>query len=528
VSKETVRSRSFFSYIARSPGETFPVSVGVNRISVGVSDVAVTQRVASMLRNGAKDAMFVGRYFVRMTRIISLIAVAFVASSELSVHAQDSQPGDPIRASVKGAVDWIARQAVPVKDEPGAILFRENADTGGRPEARVYGGTAGVLIFLENAAHVLKDDRARKLADETARGLVVTRRMLEKVGPTWSGKGATGAASLYVGDAGIGHAFLVRARLRKDKAALATAVQIADGIVARGTREGDTLRWPDGQTDIIYGSAGTVLFLVELAAESGEKRFAEAAAAAGRWLAAQAVTSRVATDSRPRRLSWPMGGRNRHMPNFSHGTAGIAYALARVGAATGDATCTEAAKDGAAWLIDHAIHEGDGLTWPAVEGSSTKMGGWCHGPPGTARLFLFLHRHTGEQRYLDVALSSARWVIGYADAATAKKAALPPSLCCGVAGALDFFCDLYRATGKQEFADFARRAGEYLVGAGVRDGDGLKWRNGASAHGGREQEFGIDLMLGASGEALALLRLATLHEKQDPVSHLPDRAIGTP
>jgi hypothetical protein len=35
------------------------------------------------------------------------------------------------------------------------------------------------------------------------------------------------------------------------------------------------------------------------------------------------------------------------------------------------------------------------------------MGGWCHGPPGTARLFLLLHRQTGEQRYLDVALASA-------------------------------------------------------------------------------------------------------------------------
>jgi len=32
-------------------------------------------------------------------------------------------------------------------------------------------------------------------------------------------------------------------------------------------------------------------------------------------------------------------------------------------------------------------------------------------------------------------------------------------------------------------------------------------------------------MLGASGEALALLRLATLDQKVDPVRHLPDRAV---
>jgi hypothetical protein len=33
-------------------------------------------------------------------------------------------------------------------------------------------------------------------------------------------------------------------------------------------------------------------------------------------------------------------------------------------------------------------------------------------------------------------------------------------------------------------------------------------------------------MLGTAGEALALLRLATLHQPIDPIEHLPDRSVG--
>jgi hypothetical protein len=118
--------------------------------------------------------------------------------------------------------------------------------------------------------------------------------------------------------------------------------------------------------------------------------------------------------------------------------------------------------------------------------------------------------------------------MSYAKDAEAKFGAsgkIPPSFCCGVAGALDFFCDLYRVTGKQEYADFAARAGDYLVRVAKPDGDGVKWLNGASSHENSAQQHGVELMLGASGDAFALLRLATLRQDPDPVRALPDRAV---
>ncbi|MDO8348954.1 MAG: hypothetical protein Q7T30_01870, partial [Planctomycetota bacterium] len=64
------------------------------------------------------------------------------------------------------------------------------------------------------------------------------------------------------------------------------------------------------------------------------------------------------------------------------------------------------------------------------------------------------------------------------------------------------------------------------------DGDGRKWKNGQSVPGGpvatSSTGHNVDLMLGAAGEALALLRLMTIDRAVDPVRGLPDRAVGAP
>jgi lantibiotic modifying enzyme len=227
------------------------------------------------------------------------------------------------------------------------------------------------------------------------------------------------------------------------------------------------------------------------------------------------------------------------MPNFSHGTAGVAYALARIAAATGDQELLQAAKDGAQWLLEHAVADGEGLKWAASDrGTSAFMGGWCHGPAGTGRLFLLLESITGDKRYGETARKGARFVVDYAKKAgegkgeDGKPPYVPPSYCCGVAGVVDFFCDLHRVTHDPADAAFARKAGEYLVEVAIADGDGRKWKNGQSVPGGPvaadSKGYNVDLMLGAAGEALALLRIMTLDRAADPVRGMPDRAVAAP
>jgi len=450
------------------------------------------------------------------------------------VRSQADPSDDKIRATIEKTITWIAAQQQPVRDHEGAVLFSAPGEP--RRQTQVYGGAAGILLFLENAAAVFDDARTRDLADACAAGLRASRRNADGKPLTWMRDDIPGAASLYVGDAGIGHAFLVRARLRGDEGALGFATEVGDSLLARGKRTDDRMSF-DEQVEIIYGGAGTALFLLELGQETKEARFLDAARAVGHALIAAAEAKEPDAKDAPRQLTWRWQlANNAAYVNFSHGTAGVAYALARIGAATGDAACAEAATGGAAALLAQAITEGDHTVWPVLAGSTRTMGSWCHGPPGTARLFLYLHALSGEPRYLDVALASARWVMAQApqeasgDAqpgeAAAAAPAFPPSFCCGVAGVLDFFCDLYRATKAPEFKQFARRAGGYLLATAKVDGDGVKWARGASAHPGQANAFQTDLMLGAAGEGLALLRLYTIDRDPDPVRHLPDRRVS--
>lgn len=471
-----------------------------------------------------------------MTESLAARIPLLVLVTAAVLEAQQAPTPATLRETVQGAVAWIARQAVPVRGVADAVAFPSSEGSRQPAETFVYGGAAGILILLENAAAVLDDAKARALADQTANGLLAARRTDSRDHVSWT-RGSMSPSGLYTGDAGIGQAFLVRHALRADEKALATAVEIGDALIARARTDGDTLSF-DTQDDIIFGNAGTALFLLELAQASGGKRFLEAAQKTGHGLLAAAERVPSTADPARRLPTWPLhlGAKTVHMPNFSHGTAGVSYALARIAAATGDQDLLAGAKDGAQWLLEHAVADGNGLKWPARDPGDTCMGGWCHGPAGTGRLFLLLAALTGEARYREAAVKGARFVVDYADRMAAGKGAdgkppyVPPSFCCGVAGVIDYFCDLQRITHDPADAAFARKAGSYLIEVAVQDGDGRKWKNGQSVPGGPVAAdtagFNVDLMLGAAGEALALLRLLTLEQPVDPVRGMPDRAVS--
>lgn len=467
---------------------------------------------------------------------IPLLAV--LGGLTAAIPAQD-QKTDPLRDTVRGAIAWIARQAVPVQGVEGAVLFPSAEGARTPPQAIVYGGTAGVLIFLENAAAVLDDARARELADQTAKGLIAQKRADSRGRASWTRGGTMGVTGLYTGDAGVGQAFLIRHALRGDAAALAVAVEVGEALLARAKDDDGPLTF-DKQVDIIFGNAGTALFFLELGLATKDARFVDTARRTGHGLVEAAVREPSKANADKQLPTWvlSMGGMQTHMPNFSHGTAGVAYALARIAAHTGDAELLQAAKDGAEWMIENAVADGDGLKWAASDRSpGAFMGGWCHGPVGTGRLFLLLHAITGEARYREIADRGAKFVVAYAAEAEkagtdGKKPYVPPSYCCGVAGVVEFFCDLHRVSKDPAHAAFARKAGDYLLEVAIADGDGRKWKNGQSVPGGpvaaNSSGHNIDLMLGAAGEALALLELIALERADDPIRGMPDRTVTAP
>ena len=453
-----------------------------------------------------------------------LVTVATVTSARTPAAAGEPSADERLLSAARETARWVARQARPA-DGDGPATFPEYAEAPDEiATSPLYAGSAGVLVFLENAGHVLDDPALRALADRTAAGLLTAPR---------APRDRPGSAGLYTGDAGVAAALLVRWTLRRDREALDGARRLGDDVVARLPRGDEDGLWDDGY-DVIAGAAGTVLALLALddADEpvAAMRRFADAAVRAGRALARRGVPDASDASATELRLWWPSARTSaRHYPGFSHGTAGVVYALARVAIATRDATCRDAALAGGRWLLAHARRTETTLAWshylPGHE--EVFLEGWCHGPAGTGRALLALHALTGDATWLDAARRAAAWAMAERPA-VAGTAFYSPSLCCGIAGLLDFFVDLARRTDDPTHRAYALGLADRLLALSKSDAVGRRWTNYDHPDEKGVVYHGVSLMLGASGEGLALLRAATLARAEDPVASLPDRVVPGP
>ena len=200
-------------------------------------------------------------------------------------------------------------------------------------------------------------------------------------------------------------------------------------------------------TDVISGDAGILLVLIADDADPSVQ-------------AAQILAGRLAdaAEPAPDGLHWRMAAdRERLMPGFSHGTAGVAYALAAAGRALhrpdlldvairGAGACSPPATTPAAGRCRSRYRPPDR---PAVNY------GWCHGPTGTVRLFLLLNEIDPQPRWqhaIDACLQAlrdsrlpARLYPGYWDNL---------ARCCGTAGVGQLLLDRYQATGDTALLDW--------------------------------------------------------------------------
>ena len=149
--------------------------------------------------------------------------------------------------------------------------------------------------------------------------------------------------------------------------------------------------------DIISGCAGSGLFfLYAYEKYNDEKALKVAEKAAFYMIANRMITARG--------YFWYPGQTYlHHMPNFSHGTAGVSYFLARMYEVTGESSYLDAAKEGARYL-EAIADKGDG-TFKVMhtEGNDDLYYlGWCHGPTGTMRLFVKLYQLTGDKHWFDL------------------------------------------------------------------------------------------------------------------------------
>lgn len=409
------------------------------------------------------------------------------------------------------AANWIRLSAV--KTEQGTAYL---ADPGDEKSivTNLYSGVPGIVLFFieayrtTNDAVYLQDARSgadyliAHLEDETETGLY---------------EGIAGIGFMLIetykatGDQKYKQAALRMTQRLKEKARTVD-VYPQSRLFTRGAEWNDT-------TDIIAGSAGTGLFLLYAARELKEPELRKLAAEAG---------VRLATLGKPEAggLKWAMNKEfPRLMPNFAHGTAGVAYFLATLYGETREKKFLEAALAGARYL--KAVAKTDGNTCQIFHnepnGKDLYYLSWCHGPAGTARLFYRLSQITGDKSWMDWVKKSARAIL---------QSGIPEkhtsgfwnnvSQCCGSAGICEFFLSLYQVTGDKNYLNFTKRVTRDLLTRATSEKDGLKWIQAEHRVKPELLVAQTGFMQGASGIGMFLLRLDALECGRKPVITFPD------
>ncbi|WP_329222119.1 lanthionine synthetase C family protein [Streptomyces sp. NBC_01485] len=359
----------------------------------------------------------------------------------------------------------------------------------------LYNGTAGIVPVLLEAWRHFGDDAYADTALRAARSLA-------------DAVDEHSDDSLYFGLTGI--ALVLRAVHRElgDSAADAAA----DRALARVRSRFDGTRWGD-LFELMGGNAGIGLGVLlcgdaesAIGALEPYVRTAEPTAAGVTW-------------------EW-RSDRESRLHHISHGSLGIAYALAAVGADTGRADLVELARAGVAEVVSRDEAGPEGFLVPHSDPPhrpdivQRHSYGWCHGPAGDAQVFRLLRDVLGEPSWAE--LADRCWH-------TVTRSGLPQRLrpgfwdnngrCCGTAGVLALACDRIAERGDSpdsaDSRDFARILVADLASHATRDAEGARWSNVAHrpAPGDLEPETGW--AMGNAGIVRELLRYLRLSKGGD-------------
>ena len=287
-------------------------------------------------------------------------------------------------------------------------------------------------------------------------------------------------------------------------------------------------------TDLVCGSAGVVLAAIW----AGGQDAAAVATGGGEALLR-------AADQAEGGLDWGMrpGSPSRH-PNYSHGTAGVATALAIAGAALGRADFITAARDGARHLLAVGSLTDEGFTIPHTLPYSRRdvepvTYTWCHGPAGTSQLFAAL-AHAGVDQVAGHEVARLREQCLNAILASGVPLRLRPGFwdndgrCCGTAGVGDVLLDAAQDCADpgqaSRLLEAARTMADALVERTIRDQAGARWRFTEHRQDPPLLPAGTSWMQGAAGIADFLLRLARVLRDglAAPVVDRPDQWWAVP
>jgi lantibiotic modifying enzyme len=400
------------------------------------------------------------------------------------------------------AADWILSREV--DENPNAGYWPSREDLPIEEKCDLYYGNAGVLLFLEQLHRVTGRN---EYAEANRRGIRFVGENLRRIK----------LSGLYDGLAGIAFSL---AQVSDSPEASADCSKAVDYLIKGAEKESNGgIRW-NAYNDIISGSAGIGLALLALGQQLHRPELINLAVQTGIDLLNRSVLA-----AHGRYWLHEINAAAQY-PNFSHGTAGIAYFLLKLYEQTGQTRFLDAAIDGAKYLnsiaslnppticlLPHSLPEQKDLFYL----------GWCHGPAGTNRFFYELSAVTNDIQWKTFANAAAESVL---------HSGIPEkqtpgywnnlSRCCGAVAVGEFFLARYELDKAAPDRAFAIRFGEYLKSRAQTEGSGLKWVQAENRTEPDNLQAQTGLMQGAAGIGLFFIHLAELDGVAQTATRFPD------
>jgi lantibiotic modifying enzyme len=420
-----------------------------------------------------------------------------------SMMATSTDPGRDYLNLAMQAADWIlSREVIEPDGKAGYWPSREGLSL--EEKCDLYYGNAGTLLFLQELGQAVGPPR---YTEAERRGVHFLAQNVSRIK----------LFGLYDGLAGIAFSL---AQQTDNPEAMTVCEQALDRLIREATQGvNGGVRWDD-ENDVMSGSAGIGLTLLALGKQLHRPELTDLAIRAGTDLLANSKSN-----SQGRYWLHQLGAKKEY-PNFSHGTAGVAYYLLKLYQQTGEQRFLDATIDAAKYL--NSIASRDPVTNCLIphdlpERRDLFYLGWCHGPAGTDRFF----------HELFIVTNDAQWKIFDENAATSVlRSGIPEretagywnnfSRCCGAVSVGEFFLARYQATGNATERAFVIRIGKYLTGRAQTEGGGLKWIQAENRIKPDKVIAQTGLMQGAAGIGLFFIHLADLDESRRAALPFPD------
>lgn len=394
-------------------------------------------------------------------------------------------------AAARAAGEWFAATAVRDGRHVSWVgLEFENQRWSLAPVPRdLYIGTPGIALFLG----YLEEASGAREAGELARATLET--LLESVAcgtpPGHRPPAAPPSIGLLQGLGGLLYAVAHLGVLWRDRRVLAAAEEQIERL--------DTLVDGDEDLDVVGGAAGAIAGLLSVHRANASPRALAVAVRCGERLLARAHAGATGLYWLTRLVP------ERPQAGFAHGAAGIALALVRLGAASGEGRFAAAGLRAFAWERE--------AFWPELRGwlgsdssrevpppESTVSMSWCYGAPGIGLARLEALRHLDAAAALTAMGQELEAEVSEALRLTAERGfGQNHCLCHGDLGNLDFLMTAQRRSGDAVLARQVRRRAQQVLASVERDGWCCGTRGGVESPG---------LMNGIAGIGYGLLRLA--------------------